>query len=69
MAKKKCAKKKKSVSSNLSKDNPTKDGIINPHGSTAGGRPHSGGNFMNGNIIHGMSPSVTRHQAVIFTSH
>ena len=38
MTKKRLAKKKKIVNSDFSDDNSTKDGIITPHGSTAGGR-------------------------------
>ena len=63
MVKKKYAKKKKNVSSDLSNDNSRKDGITTLHGSTAGVGPPSGGIYTNGHNIHSVSPPGTGYQS------
>ena len=63
MTRKRLAKKKKVVHSDLSNDNSTRDGIIPQHGSTAGGRPHISGIFTDGHSIHNLSPPATSHWA------
>ena len=62
MTKKRYAKKKKNATLDLSDDNSTKDGITTLHCSTDGGRPQSGGIYMDGHIIQSMS---TRHQSPV----
>ena len=70
MFKKRLAKKKKVVQSDLSNYNSTRDGITTLHGSTAGDRPHLGGIFTDVRSIHSLRSPVTGHQApVIFTRH
>ena len=58
MTKKRLAKKKKIVNLDLSND-----GITTQHGSTAGGRPQSGGIYTDGHIIQSISPPGTGHQS------
>ena len=63
MTKKRLAKKKKIVDSDLADDSSTEDWMITPHGSIAGVRPQSGGIYTDGHIIQSISPPGTGHQS------
>ena len=58
--KRKLAKRKKVVESDLSDDNSFHDGITTLQGFTAGGKPHLGGNNMRAIGTHSVGPPGTR---------